>query len=176
MLEIDVVLEDGFDETQNKFVALRSVAVQLEHSLVSLSKWESLWEIPFLSNKEKTQKQTLSYVEIMLVDPNLPPEVFRKLIENHLEEVKDYVAAGMTATTVPSDPNAPPSRETVTAELIYYWMISMNIPVEFERWHLNRLMTLIRVVNHKNSPKKKMTSKERRDLNRARQQKYNTKG
>jgi hypothetical protein len=176
MLEIDVVLEESYDETNEKFVVSNSVTVQLEHSLVSLSKWESLWEEPFLSNKDKTQKQTLSYVELMLVDPNLSPEVFRKLVENHLEQVKDYVGASMTATKVPVDPNAPPSREIVTAELIYYWMISMNVPVEFEHWHLNRLMTLIRVINHKNTPKKKMTSKERRDLNRSRQAQYNTKG
>lgn len=176
MLEIDVEIETGYDETTEKFVTVSSFKVQLEHSLVSLSKWESVWEEPFLGKKDKTQKQTLSYVEMMILNDDLPPEVFRNLLENHLEEVKDYIGAKMTATTIRNDPNAPQNREIVTSELIYFWMISMNIPVEFQHWHLNRLITLVSVINLKNSPKKKMTAAERRNLNKSRLAQHNTRG
>lgn len=176
MLELDVVIADSYDEETETFVKGETVKVKLEHSLFIVSKWESVWEEAFLSKKEKTQKQTLSYVEMMLLDEELPPEVFRTLIENHLAEIMQYIEAPMSATKLGNDPDVAPSREVVTSELIYYWMISMNIPVQFEHWHLNRLMTLIRVFNRKNSPKKKMTQKERRDLNRQRQQQWNTRG
>lgn len=176
MLEIDVVLDENYNEDTSEFVANRKVTVRLEHSLVSVSKWESVWEESFLGKKEKTTEQTLSYVKLMLLNDNLPPEIFQKLVDKHLDEVKTYVAAPMTATKLYTDPNTPPSRETITSELIYYWMISMNIPVEFERWHLNRLITLIRVINLKNTPKKKMSLNERRELNRARLSKHTTRG
>jgi hypothetical protein len=176
MLEIDVVLDENYNEETSEFETGRTYTVRLEHSLVTMSKWEAIWEIAFLGNKNKTDKQALSYVELMLLDDEIPPEVFRKLVENHMDEIKDYVAAPHSATKIHSDPNAPGSRETITAELIYYWMISMQIPVEFEHWHLNRLITLIRVINLKNSPKKKMTLAERRALNRARQAKHGTRG
>jgi hypothetical protein len=175
MLEIDVVMKDGYDETEEKFVAAETFKVRLEHSLVSLSKWESLWEVPFLGKEEKTQKQTLSYIEMMLLD-EIPPEVFRRLVERHIGEVNDYVSAKQTATTVPQS-KGPANREAYTAELIYYWMIKLNIPVEFESWHLSRLLTLIRVINYKDDPKQsKMTSKDRRALNRARRDQHNTRG
>lgn len=176
MLEIDVVLGETYDEKTSQFTMSQKFKVRLEHSLVSLSKWESVWEIPFLGKQEKTNKQTISYVELMLVDDNIPPEVFQKLLDEHLEEIREYVGAAMTATKLRNDPNAPGSREIITSELIYYWMISMQIPVEFEHWHLNKLMTLIRVINLKNTPAKKMTARERSALNRARLSKHNTRG
>lgn len=176
MLEIDVATEESFDERVNKFVVTSSFRVRLEHSLVSASKWESFWKEAILGKKDKTAQQTFSYVKFMILNDELPPGVFQKLIENHLEEIKNYISDEMTATKLYNDPNAPQSRETVTTELIYYWMISLNIPVEFQHWHLNRLMTLIRTVNLKNTPKRKMSAKEKRDLNRARLKKYNTRG
>lgn len=176
MLEIDVVLQDSYDETTETFVKTETVKVTLEHSLFIVSKWESVWEEPFLSSKDKSRNQTLSYIEMMIVNEDLPPGVFQKLIDDHLEQVMTYVQASMTAKVIPKDPNVAASREIVTSELIYYWMISMNIPVQFEHWHLNRLMNLIQVFNLKNSPKKKMSSRERRDLNRERLKQYNTRG
>lgn len=176
MLEIDVVMEESFDEIKSEFVAGKAFKVKLEHSLFSLSKWESVWNEVFLSNKEKTEEQTLSYIKMMIVNDDIPPEVFSKLVDNHLGEVNDYVSATMTATTIKSSATAPQNRETVTAELIYYWMISLNIPVEFQHWHLNRLFTLMQVINLKSTPAKKMTSKERRDLNNARRAQYKTRG
>lgn len=176
MLEIDVATEWSFDEKADKFVASRSFRVRLEHSLVSASKWESLWKEAFLGKKDKTPQQTLSYVKLMILDDELPPGVFHKLITEHLDAVKDYIDDSMTATKIYTDPNAPQSREVITTELIYYWMISLNIPVEFQHWHLNRLITLIRTVNLKNAPKRKMSAKERRDLNRSRLAKANSRG
>jgi hypothetical protein len=175
MLEVDVTAEEHYDEERQKFVVVKSHRVRLEHSLVSVSKWESLWKVPFLSKREKSTEETLSYLQIMLVD-DIPPEVWRKLVEDHLEQVKDYIADEMTATKIYTDPNSPGSREVITSELIYYWMISMKIPVEFERWHLNRLITLVRVINLKNSPKKKMSLAERKALNAQRKAKHNTRG
>lgn len=176
MLEIDVVLDENFDELNNNFVVGRSVKVRLEHSLSSMSKWESVWEEPFLGKKDKTHKQTLSYIEMMILNDDLPSGVFQKLVEKHLERVMTYVSADMTATKMRVDPNSPQSREIITSELIYYWMISMNIPVQFEHWHLNRLITLIRVINLKNTPKKKMSASERRNLNRDRLKQRGTRG
>lgn len=176
MLEIDVSTGESFDEERNKFVVTSSFRVMLEHSLVSASKWESLWKEPFLGKKEKTAQQNLSYVKFMILNDELPPGVFKKLVEDHINEIKGYIADTMTATKLYTDPNAPQSRETITTELIYYWMISLSIPIEFQHWHLNRLITLIRTVNLKNTPKRKMSMKERRDLNRARLSQMNTRG
>jgi hypothetical protein len=176
MLEIQVILGENYDETANKFTAESSVNVCLEHSLVSVSKWESVWEVPFLSDKDKTQKQTLSYVEMMVLNHDLPPGIFHKLVENHLQEVMDYVKADMTATKVPVVPGGSQNKDVHTAELIYYWMITLDIPVEFQHWHLNRLLTLIKVINFKNTPAAKMSPKDRRELNRARRAKLNTTG
>lgn len=176
MLEIKVSLGELYDEETSTFVSSSTYKVYLEHSLSSVSKWESVWEQAFLGKKEKTQKQTISYIEMMIINEELPPGVFTKLIKDHLEEIMQYVSAEMTATKLHVDPNAPTSREIITSELIYYWMISMNIPVEFEHWHLNRLITLIRVINLKNTPKKKMSSADRKQLNRQRLRELNTRG
>jgi hypothetical protein len=176
MLEITVALNESFDEERSKFLITDSFTVALEHSLVSVSKWESIWEEAFLGTKEKTPEQTLSYVSLMVLNDKLPPGVWQNLLEKHLEEIKTYVSADMTATNLYTDPNAPKNREVITSELIYYWMISLNVPVEFETWHLNRLITLIRVINLKNTPKKKMSPNERRMLNRQRLAKHNTRG
>lgn len=176
MLEIHVAMGESFDEQSSKFVITSFVKVTLEHSLVSVSKWESLWKKAFLGKQDKTPQETLSYVKFMILNKELPPGVFQKLIEDHMSEIENYIGDEMTATKLYNDPNAPTSRETITTELIYYWMISMSIPVEFEHWHLNRLITLIRVINVKNSPKKKMGVNERRALNRSRLAKYKTRG
>lgn len=168
MLEIDVPTAESYDETTSKFVTTDACTVRLEHSLLSVSKWECVWKEAFLGRKEKTTEQTLSYVRLMVLNDDLPPGVWDSLVTNHLEKIRDYIADSMTATRLPTDPNAPQSREATTSELIYYWMISLNVPVEFERWHLNRLLTLIRVINFKNTPQKKMTMSERRNLNRQR--------
>jgi len=176
MLEIDVTMEESFDEESNTFVTVTSFKVRLEHSLVSMSKWESLWKKPFLGKDKKTQKEIVSYIKFMILNDELPAGVFSRLIDAYVQSIQEYIADEMTATKLYNDPNAPTSREIITSELIYYWMVSLNIPVEFQDWHLNRLITLIRVINLKNTPKKKMTLNQRRELNRSRLNKYNTRG
>lgn len=175
MLEIEVALDENFDETTNEFVVAKSVKVRLEHSLVSLSKWEAVWEEAFLGKSKKTTEQTVSYIEMMLLD-DIPPEVFRELVKHHIEEIQTYLTASMTATKLPKSEKKSASRETVTAELIYYWMSRLNIPIQFENWHLNRLFTLIQVFNIKDTPPKKMSAQDRLRLNNARRAQLNTRG
>lgn len=180
MLKITVPGGEFFDERKQEFVVLKERTLQLEHSLVSLSKWESKWNKAFLSRNEKTTEETLDYVRCMTLTQNVDPEVFKHLSSKNIEEINSYISAPMTATWFPKEEGGGGSRETVTSELIYYWMITLNIPFECQKWHLNRLLSLIRVCNNKNTPPKKRSRSEimRRnaELNAARRRKYNTRG
>lgn len=176
MLEIDVVTEESYDEERNEFVAGRTVRVVLEHSLVTLSKWEAVWQTPFLGREAKTPEQIISYIEMMIQGDKLPPEVFHNLLKNHNEEINKFIASEQSATRLPNPANAANYRETVTAELIRYWMMKLNVPPEYDRWHLNRLIMQIRVASHKETPQKPMSLQQRRELNRARLTKYGTPG
>jgi hypothetical protein len=178
MLTIIVQLAEGFDDEKQEFVDIETFQLDLEHSLVSLSKWESNFEKPFISS-EKTIEETLWYIRAMTLTPNVPPVVFEKLSQKHYETINEYINAKMTATWF-SDTHAKPSAEIITAEIIYYWFVALNIPFEVENWHLNRALTLVRVCNEKQTPAKKVSPKEaarqRRELNAARQKQYGTKG
>lgn len=178
MLTITIPEQELFNELTNEFVRTKSHTIQLEHSLVSLSKWESKWNKPFLSKDEKTIEQTLDYIQCMTITQNIDPMVYRFLTDENIRDINDYIDAPMTATTF-SDKGST-SREIITSEIIYYWMISLNIPMECQKWHLNRLLTLIRVCNVKNAPAKKMSRKEIMNrnaaLNAARRKKLNSKG
>lgn len=179
MLTLTVTISEGFDEEKQEFVPLETFDLELEHSLASLSKWEAFFEKPFLSREEKTTEEILWYIRAMVITPNVPDVIFKKLSERNLEEINKYINAKMTATTLRDD-NSQPSREIITAEIIYYWLISFNIPFECERWHLNRLMTLIQVCSRKSQPAKKLSQAEiaarNRELNARRKAELNTRG
>ena len=154
--------------------------LQLEHSLVSLSKWESKWKKAFLSGKDKSYEETLDYIKCMTITKNVNPSVYSRLSSKNLEQINSYISDPMTATYFPKDETKENSREVVTSELIYYWMIAMNVPPEYQKWHLNRLLSLIRVCEIKNAPPKKMGRKELMSrnaaLNAARRKRLNTRG
>jgi hypothetical protein len=166
VLTITVPGVELYNERTQQFETTEDVVLNLEHSLVSLSKWESIYEKPFLGKGEKTDEETLGYVKCMVITPDVNPEVYTRLINENLISVNEYINAKMTATWFPEDNKLNTSKETITSELIYYWIISFNIPKECENWHLNRLFTLIRVLSVKNSPGKKMSRRELAERNR----------
>lgn len=180
MLSITIPDSEVFIEETGEFIKIKGQTLQLEHSLISLSKWESKWHKPFLGKGEKTSEEIIDYVRCMTLTPNVDSMVYNFLTNENVREINKYIDDPMTATTFSEDPTAKRNREIITSELIYYWMISLNIPVEFQKWHLNRLLTLIRVCNIKNQPPKKMSKKEimRRNaaLNAARRKQLNSKG
>lgn len=172
-----------YDEATEMFVMTKGVkeqTLQLEHSLISLSKWESKWCKAFLTNQEKTQEETIDYIRCMTLTSNVDPEAYKYLTEDNMRQIKAYIEAPMTATTFPNDKGGKSGREVVTAELIYYWMIALQIPFECQKWHINRLLTLIKVCNIKNTPPKKRSKREimsqNAALNAARRQQMNSRG
>ena len=156
MLKIETPETELWDEYNQRFILVKKQTLFLEHSLISLSRWESNWEKPFLKrNDKKTLVETIDYVRCMTINNNVDPNVYRVLTADNINAINAYVNAKKTATIVYEDKRRS-TGETVTSELIYYWMVSLGIPFECQKWHLNRLLTLIRVCNVKNSPGKKM--------------------
>ena len=181
MLKIVVPQVDMWDERKQEFISSKECTLQLEHSLVSLSKWESKWCKAFLSTKTMTQEESIDYIRCMTITQNVPDDVYNAIPDSIIEEVSEYIALPMTATWFSEeDKKTSSSGEAVTAELIYYWMISLNIPMECQKWHLNRLLTLIKVCNIKNQPPKKRSKKDimsrNAALNAARRKQFNTTG
>lgn len=181
MLQINVpVVPERYDEANNLFIPPEYYPLKLEHSLISLSKWESKWHKSFLHTKNKTDEEVLDYIRCMTLNPNVESDVYNHLSLENLRDINNYINDPMTATILPEDKSAKRNREIVTSELIYYWMIAYNIPVEFQKWHIERLMTLIRVCSIKNEPPKKRSKSEimRRNaaLNEARRKQLNSKG
>lgn len=176
MLELDVVVAEAYDETTKKFVPTTH-RVQLEHSLASMSKWESKFEKPFLGPDDKSDQETLGYIEMMIVGVQPPPETFWNLVKNHMDEIQTYISKDMTATRVSEiQKKNGGRRQTITSELIYSWLVAMQIPFETEHWHLNRLIMLVRVISAQNAPKQKMTAAQRQQLNRQRQAQNKSRG
>jgi hypothetical protein len=181
MLTLLVGSTEALDESTNQFIQIGGTFIELEHSLVSLQAWESKWEKPFLGDDEKTEEMLLDYVKYMARTPNLPPEIFEQFSPQNFDEINTYFNAKMTATFfAESSRPAPGKKEIITAEVIYFWMVSLQVPFECQHWHLNQLLTLIRVCNEKNAPKKKSSQAEiverNRRLNAARKKAMNTRG
>ena len=181
MLTITVpVSPEGWDEAKQEFVEPKYQILQLEHSLVSLSKWESKWHKSFYSTRELSDEETLDYIKCMTLTENVDPDVYEHLTRENVKDVMAYISDPMTATTFSKDDKVSNNREKITSELIYYWMISSNIPFECDKWHLNRLITLIRVCGVKNAPPKKRSKRDimsrNAALNASRRKQMNTKG
>lgn len=179
MLRVKIPAIEMYDESKEEFVYQKGQLLTLEHSLVSLSKWEQKWKVPFLLDKDKTVEQSAYYIQCMTITQNVDPSVYERLPANIIDTIKAYIEDPMTATTVKQPPRRG-GRQIVTSEVIYGWMVALNIPFECEKWHLNRLLTLIQVCNAQNTPGKKMSPKEvmerNRALNEARKAQFNTKG
>lgn len=181
MLELTIPAIDLYDEASESFITTEEQTLKLEHSLVSLAKWESKWCKPFLSKKGMTPEETIDYVKCMTLSKNVDPMVYNLLTNEHIAKIREYIEAPMTATWFRNDKSGRSSQEQVTAELIYYWMIALNIPFDpCQKWHLNRLLTLVKVCNLKNQPSKKMSKRESMNqyaaLNAARRKSMNTRG
>lgn len=168
-----------FDEDKQQFVYTEDTVLVLEHSLVSLSKWEQIFQKAFLGPEAKTSEETIAYIHAMCLDDNIDGSVLLRLTQENVQEINRYIENPMTATTF-SKMSGAPSREIVTNEIIRYWMVTFQIPLEYETRHLNQLFTLVKVVNEKNKPQKKMSRSElaqrNRELNEQRKQKLGTTG
>lgn len=179
MLKITIPAMEYYDELKQEFIYKRQVELELEHSLVSVSKWESKWKKSFLSTKDKTTEEIMDYVSCMSIE-DISIDILQSLTNSNINNIMEYINDPMTATVINDVQNGKVSREIITSELIYYWMLTLNIPMECQNWHLNRLLTLIRVCNIKNSPPKKMSRSEimsrNAALNAARRKQLNTKG
>ena len=181
MLRIIVpISSEGWDEQKEEFVSAEEQILEMEHSLVSLSKWESKWCKPFLSATDKTEEEIMDYIKFMTVTQDVDDDVYSHLTADNFNSINEYINAPMTATTFFEDKNGKKSREVITSELIYYWMVALQIPFECQYWHLNRLLTLVRVCNIKNEPPKKMSKRDvmsrNASLNAARRKQFNTRG
>jgi hypothetical protein len=179
MLKIIIPAVEQYDEVKEEFITSKAVELQVEHSLVSMSKWESKWCEPFLSSNDHSKEKTVDYIRCMTITQNVNPEIYLGIGSSIIEQINEYIALPMTATTV-RDLGQKKSRMIVTSEVIYSWMIALTIPFECQKWHLNRLLTLIKVCNAQNSPPRKMSRKEimarNSELNAARRQSMNSKG
>lgn len=183
MLEILVPGGEGFNNKTNEFFYWKDQKLLLEHSLLSISKWEAKYHKPFLSS-EKTKEEVVDYIRCMTVNSNVDPRVYYGLTGDNINAINEYIQNPMTATWFAEDknpnPSAPKKKEVITSEIIYYWMVSYQIPFECQKWHINRLLTLIRVYSEKNKDPKKLSKKEalaqRKSLNAARKAKYHSTG
>lgn len=180
MLILTIPGSEQWDQQKEEFVYTKPFTLALEHSLVSVSKWEARWGRSFLAEPPKTHAETVDYVRCMTITQNVPSEVYAGLTDGNLRTINNYIEAPMTATKINQPKTGKKGGRVVTAELIYYWMIELGIPFECQKWHFNRLMTLIRVCEIEGSPKKKMSKNDiysrNNALNKKRRQMMNSRG
>lgn len=183
MLRVFIEGGEVFDPKTETFSYTVETTLKLEHSLLSVSKWESKWHKPFIDNqKQLTQEESLDYIRCMTIGPEPPLDVYKAIPTKTMREINNYIANTMTATWFSKEEGTKSamSREKITSELIYYWMIACQIPFECEKWHLNRLLTLIRICNVKSQSPKKMSNRalfaRNNKLNKARRAKSKSKG
>ena len=172
--------QEFFNEQTGEFINIKPQKLMLEHSLLSISKWESKWKKPFFSEEEMSPAMFKDYIRCMTITPNVNPLLYESLTYNDLNKIRKYIKDPMTATTI-KHMNGGKSNKKITSELVYYWMFALNIPMECEKWHFNRLMTLIEVSSIESNPKKKKMGMrdiyaQNAELNRQRRALHNTKG
>lgn len=181
MLEIELPGGELYDEVKEEFINLKGKTIQLEHSLISISKWESKWKKPFFSEQKMTNEQFLDYILCMCMTKNVDKLDLQYLSRENLDKIGDYMSEQRTATWFNDSGNSNSNHDVITSEVLYYQMFKLQIPIDCEKWHISRLITLIRVFAAKDPENsKKMTPKEvvaqNKALNEARKKKYNTKG
>jgi hypothetical protein len=181
MLQITIPAVELYDDSKHEFITVKEQTLQLEHSLVSLSKWESKWCKPFLSKKDITRDEIIDYIRCMTITQNVDPSVYTYISNDVIEQVNEYINAPMTATWFRKEQTGGRANsEQITSELVYYWMISLNIPFECQKWHFNRLLTLIRVCNVKSQTPKRRSKRDiltsNAALNEARRKQFNSNG
>lgn len=178
-LELIIPEAEYFNEKTREFIAIPEQHLRLKHSLVSISKWEAKWKIPFLSKQPKTREQSIDYIRLMTITQNVNPLVYEFLSDDIMNKIQEYIDDSMTATVIKSQPK-PGGQKIITSEVIYSWMVSFRIDKEYEKWHLNRLLTLIEILNIENNPKKKMSKnaiyQRNQAINEARRAKANSRG
>jgi hypothetical protein len=183
MLQLIIPEREYWSEENEEFMYVKETKLQLEHSLISLSKWESKYHKAFLDKKNKLSKdELLYYIKCMTLTKDVDQTIYQSLTNKDLEHIKDYIEDPMTATSFGKNakkgmPKA--QNKVITSEVIYYWMCTLNVPVQFEKWHLNRLLTLIRVINEENSPtkmNKKDIYSQNKSLNAMRRAKHHSRG
>ena len=172
---------EEWDEDKEEFIPPPYITIEMEHTLVTISKWESKWRKAFLSKREKTSEEWIDYFKTMIVTPNINDNICDYMTEQNITDINNYIESPMSATYIQADDTGAPNKDVVTSELIYYWMTAHNIPFEeCQHWHLNRLLTLIRVCNEKNAPpdkkRRKPNIEKRRAMNEARKKQFNSKG
>lgn len=163
MLEITIPTSQRYDEVNNEFIYVKGCTLKLEHSLVSISKWESKYHKPFISKEKMTYEETIYYIKCMTLTQNVDDSTYKGINGKILKEINEYIDDPMTAATFSKGGKGKSggnNGEFITSESIYYWMISLQIPMKCEKWHLNRLMALIRFCNSKNTPSKKKSMRE----------------
>lgn len=173
--------QEFFNEQTGEFINIKPQKLMLEHSLLSISKWESKWKKPFFSEEEMSPAMFKDYIRCMTITPNVNPLLYESLTYKDLNKIREYMKDPMTATTIRHANNGPKSNKKVTSELVYYWMFALNIPMDCEKWHFNRLMMLIEISSIESNPKKKKMNRrdiyaQNAELNRQRRALHNTKG
>lgn len=180
MLKVIIEAQEYFDESKREFFTADEVVVELEHSLLSLSKWESKYQKPFLSGEKKTLEEARGYLKAMVISSDVDPDVLERCSKVTIDKIQEYIDSSQSATVFGFMPERRGLGETITSELIYYWMVAFNIPFEVETWHLNRLFSLIRICNMKNSKPRKMSKHElaqrNREINEKRKKELGTRG
>lgn len=165
MLKIRIPETEFFVEGRNEFVNIKGYELMLEHSLLSISKWEAKWKKPFLTHEKKTAEETIDYIRCMTLTQNIPADAYLAIPDEELKRIADYLNDPMTATTFSG--TEPPSRQIITSELLYYNMFAAGIPMECQKWHLNRLLVLLRIFGIKSQSSKKMPTSKIRSQNAA---------